>query len=185
MKEDSTQKPSLYTTNPDAKRLCSGKLFYKFSFTCEFKHVFITLSHRSPTTKCRASKNDLRILIRYAEMVCYDIYFKIRTITTLSHFKTPKAVTHTKYLHILQVSMEYKIPDLKRGRIQCSDCMFLSNMTNFSRYIEFAQNSTVCSEKQQISNFGSVCIYKQCDRCHSFMMRNPQSAMNSVHVPCV
>jgi hypothetical protein len=79
--------------------------------------------------------------------------------------------------------MTYKIPDLKRGRIQCSDYIFLSTTTNFSHYTEFAQNSTVCSEKQQISNFGCVCKYKQCYRCHSFMMRNPQSAMNSVHVP--
>jgi len=79
--------------------------------------------------------------------------------------------------------MAYKIPNLKRGRIQCSDYIFLSTMTSFSHYTEFAQNSTVYSEKQQISNFGCVCMYKQRYRCHSFTMRNPQSAMNSVHVP--
>jgi hypothetical protein len=29
IKKDSKHKSSLYTTNPDAKGLCSGKLFYR------------------------------------------------------------------------------------------------------------------------------------------------------------
>jgi hypothetical protein len=118
------------------------------------------LSNRSPTTKCRASNNDLCISRRQTEIICYNTYFEIRTITTLSHFKTPRAVTHIKYLQILHVSMAYKIPDLKRGKILSSDYIFLSTATNFSHYIELAQNSTVCSEKQQIKDFGCICMYK-------------------------
>jgi hypothetical protein len=54
--------------------------------------------------------------------------------------------------------MAYKIPDLKRGRIQCSDYIFLSTTTNFSHYTEFAQNS-VCSEKHKLATVVvSVCI---------------------------